>query len=175
MPPKVTVAPMAPSTDVTNAPLSSDEAARIALRLQPSLGDAVGALQTAKGRTRQIGAGLNPQVYVNAGYDQISSISGPTTASTEASAGLGPLGASPLYRYSTGAALRQLIFDFNQTRNLASGRSRALEGVAAANLTRAQLDLVFAVKSAFYDYTNAHRLVSSQRGERCTTGSGNSI
>jgi outer membrane protein len=158
VPPKIVLPITAPSADVPNAPLGSDEAARIALRLQPSLGDAIGALQTARGRTRQIGAGLNPQVYLNGGYNQVTSISGPTTASTEASAGLGPLGPSPVYLYAGGAAIRQLIFDFNQTRNLVR-QSKALEGVAAANLTRAQLDLVFAVKSAFYDYTNTRRLV----------------
>ncbi len=156
-PPKIQIPSSTAASEIPNSPLSSDEAARIALRLQPSLGDALGALQAAQGKTRQVGAGLNPQFVVGAGYDQISSISGPTAA-TQAPSGLGPAGVSPVYRYSSGAALRQLLFDFNQTRN-AVRQSRALEGVAAANLTKAQSDLVLAVKSAFYNLTNAQRLV----------------
>jgi outer membrane protein len=143
---------------MSNLPLTADEAARIALKLQPSLGDAIGALQTAQGRTRQIGSGLNPQLVVGAGYDQISSISGATTATTQSPSGLSPLGTSPVYRYTSGAAIRQLLFDFNQTRNSVR-QSRALENVATANLNRAQSDLVLAVKNAFYNYTNARRLV----------------
>ena len=158
VPAKVPLPPAPAQLEIPNAPLSVDEAARIALKLQPSLGDAQAALQIQQGRTRQLGAGMNPQVWVNGGLDRTESISGPTTPSTELASGLGPLGANPLYTWSTGAAIRQLIYDFNQTRNYVR-QSEALEGVAAANLTRAQLDLIYSVKTAYYGYTNADRLV----------------
>ncbi len=146
------------SPDIPNTPLSVSEAERIALLHQPSLGDAYGALQSAKGRTRSVGAALNPQVVLNGGYNDISSISGAGVAPVEAPGGLSPLGTSPLYAVSGAAGIKQLLFDFNQTRNLVR-QSKALEGVAAANLTKAQSDLVFSVKTSFYTLANATRLV----------------
>lgn len=158
IPPKVPLPPAPAQSEIPNAPLSVEEAARIALKLQPSLGDAQAAIQIQQGHTRQIGANLNPQLWVNGGVDRVESISGPTTPSTELASGLGPLGANPLYTWSGGAAVRQLLYDFNQTRNMVR-QSEALEGVATANLTRAQLDLIYSVKQAYYAYTNAERLV----------------
>ncbi len=158
VPPEVTVpAPDAVNSDVSNAPLTADEAARIALRLQPSLGDAVGAIQTARGRTKEAQAAQNPQVIVGAGYDALGNISNNGVTISQAPTGTTTAGVSPAFKYSSAIALRQLLYDFNQTRNQVR-QNRSLAEAAEANLTRAQLDLIQTVKDAFYNYANAQRL-----------------
>ena len=158
IPPAVTLpAPESVNADVAGAPLTADEAARIALRLQPSLGDAAGAVQSAQGRTREAQSGLNPQVIAGLGYDSLHNVSNNTVGALSAPAGATTAGVSPTNRYSSAIALRQLIYDFNQTRNIVR-QNRSLTEAAEANLTRTQLDLVLSVKSAFYNYANAQRL-----------------
>ena len=67
-------------------------------------------------------------------------------------------GVSPAYPISTALGARQLLFDFNQTRNVIR-QSRALTDVALANLGRTQLGVVNNVETAFYNAVNAKRLV----------------
>ena len=158
VPPAVTVPPPASvNADVASAPLTADEAARIALRLQPSLGDAIGAAQSARGRTQQAQSALNPQVTVGAGYDSLNNLSNNTAGVLSAPSGTTSSGVSPTYRYSSTIALRQLLFDFSQTRNLVR-ENRSLTEAAEANETRSQLDLVLNVKTNFYNFANAQRL-----------------
>jgi outer membrane protein TolC len=61
--------------------------------------------------------------------------------------------------YTGAATVRQLLFDFNHTRDLVR-QAAALERVAAANLTRVQSDLILQVKQAFYTFTQNQRLVT---------------
>lgn len=158
VPPTVTVpGPDHPNAEVTNAPLTADEAARIALRLQPSLGVPQGTIEAARGRVRQTAAGLYPQVIAGVGYNSIQSLSGSTAV--QSPTGVTPAGVSPTYPYSSAVEVRQLLFDFNQTRNLVR-QNEALQAQAETNLTRAQQDLVLQVKDAFYNYANAQRLVN---------------
>ncbi len=135
---------------------------QIALHLQPSLGVQVGAIQTQEGRTRQTGSAENPQVIVGAGYDKIQGIAGqhvtPTSPVQASSTGL-PLGVSPIYQYTGAAAARQLLYDFNLTRNLVR-QSEALERSDRQALTVAQLNLVLSVKQDFYNYASALRVVA---------------
>lgn len=148
-----------PTPEATNAPLTADEAARIALKLNPTVASALGAIETAHGRTRQSGAALNPQLVLATGYDQISSIAGRGFAPPQAPNGSTVVGVSPEFRYSSLVEAKQLIYDFNLTRNVVR-QNRALEDVALASLTRVQQDLVFAVKNAFYGFLAAQHLVS---------------
>jgi len=158
IPPAVTVpAPDTANAEVSAAPLTADEAARIALRLQPSLGDAAGAIQSAQGRTKEAKSGLNPQVIVGLGYNSLNNLSSSPAGVLSAPTGTTTAGVSATNQYSSAIALRQLLFDFNQTRNLVR-QNRSLTQAAEANLTRAQLDLVLSVKNAFYNYANAQRL-----------------
>jgi outer membrane protein len=159
-------APVAPGSAQTaardfSATLTSDDAVQIALHLQPSLGVQIGAVQIQQGRTRQIGSAENPQVVVGAGYDNIQGIAGqnvtPSTPVEASTTGL-PSGVSPLYAYTGGIAARQLIYDFNMTRNLVR-QSEALERSNRQALTVAQQNLVQNVKSDFFNYVNALRLV----------------
>ncbi|BDI28220.1 multidrug transporter [Capsulimonas corticalis] len=156
-PPVTTPPPDAVNADVAGAPLTADEAARIALRLQPSLGDATGAAQSARGRTQEAKSAQNPQVIAGAGFDTVSKISGDATGVLTAPTGATSAGVSPTYKYSTSIALRQLLYDFHQTRNLVR-QNRSLTEAAEANVTRSQQDLVLTVKTNFYNYANAQRL-----------------
>ena len=56
------------------------------------------------------------------------------------------------------ATLRQLIYDFNHTRDLVR-QSQALERAASQNLTRVQYDLVLQVKQAYYQLVQNAQLV----------------
>ena len=160
--------PPAPKTpgqpnEYSNNPLTADEAARIALKLQPSLGAPAGAIQTQQGRTQQTGSVQNPQFLVGLGYDKIGSLAGQPSTGLEAPNELEPLGISPVYQFSGGAAIRQLLFDFNQTRNLVR-QSEALEKAAEQNLSQAQLQLLVDVRTGFFTYVNAIRLVKVNEG-----------
>jgi outer membrane protein len=144
-----------------NTPLTADESVRIALHQQPSLGLQVGAIQTQQGQTKEVGAPLHPIATVQAGYDNVQAI-GPAASGAasppEAPSTLVPEGVSPVYPYSVAGAAKQLLFDFNMTRNLVN-QSEALERAAEQNLTTAQLSLALNVKTDFYNYVSAIRLV----------------
>src|ERR1700734_1109380 len=103
------------SPDVPNAPLTADEAARIALKLQPSIQQAIGSVKQAHGIKVEDESQLLPQVLVGGGIDFIHSLSG---AGTQIEAPfLAPiLGISEVYRYDGAAQVKQLIYDFNHTR-----------------------------------------------------------
>jgi outer membrane protein TolC len=156
--PPVLTLPMFPNTEVPNEPLTADEAARIALKLQPSISNAQGAVKQARGEEVQVAAQLYPQVNLGAGYDYIRSLSGPMTV-VQGPYLLPLAGVSETNAYNGAAQIKQLIFDFNHTRELVS-QDRDLVRVAEANLSAQQLTVVFNVKQAFYAYANAERLVA---------------
>ena len=153
VPPKIET-PQGSSTPLGR--LSAQEAAKIALRLQPSIANAKGVVQTTQGRTPQAGAAQNPQLILGAGYDKLTSLSGgnPVSAPT----GSTPSGVAPTFASSSTLAVRQLLFDFNLTRNLVRQNS-ALSDAAMANLDRTQQDVVNEVENNFYNELNAKRLV----------------
>lgn len=140
--------------DTPRAPLTADEAARIALRRQPTVAGAQSGVAAAQGRTEQARSGLLPSVSVGAGYSYVQQfltqggVSAPTAASTGLTSG-----------YQATATLRQLLFDFDRTR--AAVRQAAVqEKAAGANLTKVQADLVLQVKQAFYAFAQNTRLVA---------------
>jgi outer membrane protein len=121
--------------------------------------NAKGAIVNQQGHTRQIGAANHPQVLAAGGFDSFRSISGNGYNPADAPNILLIPGVSPAASYVGELETRQLIYDFNQTRNLVR-QSESLEGVAESNLTRTQFDLVLNVKSLFYAYASARRLVT---------------
>ena len=240
VPPAIVIPPPpAPTSDVPGRPITADEAARIALRLQPNIAIARANIAAQQGRTQQVRSGLLPQVSLLGSYTHIETLStergggtvtpvgtGSGTGTTSGSGGsvstsgssggtgststggVGILGGSgsgtsggtgtgstttgsggtgSTSGSSTGggsstgtstgtttgtggattvtqlgasnvatgeglvgqATLRQLIFDFNHTRDLVR-QSAALEKAAFQNLTRVQYDLVLQVKQAYY-------------------------
>ena len=160
LPPAVELpAPPTPSA-TPEQPLTADEAARIALRLQPDVTVADAGITAAAGRTQQARSGLRPNVGVGASYTRDQSISG--SSSRSSTGGTGGTVEGDRFGGSSGtrisANVGQLLFDFNRTRNLVR-EAAARERAAGANLTRVQSDLVLRVKQAFYTYVQNTRLV----------------
>lgn len=158
MQPRITETPIPPAVelaapsgvldDVPNRPLTADEAAQIALRHQPGIRTAEAGVSGAQGRVQAAKSGLLPSLGVNASHTRVDS-NGVQIGGSLSGAG------SDGYQLS--AAARQLLFDFNHTRDLVRQAS-AQRRSADANLTRAQSDLTFQVKQAFYAYVQASRL-----------------
>jgi outer membrane protein TolC len=144
LPPTVELAaPSAMPADVPNRPLTADEAATIALHYQPTITIAQGTLTEAAGAREQAKSGLFPSLSVGTGYVGVNA--SPSSLIVNQIPGKGESG------YMTFATLRQLVFDFNHTRELAR-EAADRERAAKADLTRAQSDLVLQVKQAFYTY-----------------------
>jgi outer membrane protein len=154
LPPPVALdAPPQPSADAPQRPLTPEEAVAIALRHQPSLAVAAAGVTDARGVTRSARAGLKPSVAVSAAYNHVDG-----TAS-----GGGQLqGVSGANGYLFATSVRQLIYDFDHTRDLVR-QALAAERSAGAGLTKAQADLVLRVKLAFYGYVQALRLAEVAR------------
>ncbi len=162
LPPPVELPPPpALPTDVPNRPLTADEAVQIALRHQPSVTVADAGIAAAQGRTRQARAGLLPTLGVGVGYTRVQAITSGSGnnggGGTTSSGGNGSVVTAPGYQAS--ANVRQLLFDFNHTRDLVR-QATAQERGASANLTRVQADLVLQVKQAFYTLTQNERLAT---------------
>ncbi|HZT40765.1 MAG TPA: TolC family protein [Chthonomonadaceae bacterium] len=153
LPPPVTLpAPPTVPSDVPNRPLTADEAAQIALYHQPSVTNAVAGITAAQGVTQQVRAGLLPTLGVNFGYTGEHQIAGPSGSSSGSRS-------STTIPWSGTAEVRQLIFDFNHTRDLVR-QAEMQEQVAGANLTAVESTLVLQVKQAFYTLMQDLRLVS---------------
>ena len=78
VPPPVAV----PSLGQALAPLTADEAARLALRLQPAIEDARGLAESARGRARQQGSDLGPTLAVTGSLSRSDRIRGNGGTST---------------------------------------------------------------------------------------------
>jgi len=143
--------------DVPDRPLTAEEAARIALRNRPDVTVARAGVAAAQGRTQQARSGLLPSVGVGAGYTRTESLSSPGGGGGGVGGAVGGTFVSAS-GYQGSITLRQLLYDFERTRNLAH-QAGAEERAAVANLTRVQADLVLLVKRAFYDYIQNVRLV----------------
>ncbi|HEY3333581.1 MAG TPA: TolC family protein [Capsulimonadaceae bacterium] len=139
--------------DLPAAPLTADEAARVALRHQPTIVAATGGVTSASGRTQQARSGLLPTVGVSAGYSNAVDIGGGgTTVSGVTSSATGG-------SMNGVISLRQLLYDFGHTSALSNAAS-ALERASVNSLTRTQADTVLTVKQNYYGYTQALRLVT---------------
>lgn len=159
LPPPVTLPPpTTPDADAPSRPLTADEAARIALLRQPDVTVARALAEAAEGRTQTARAGLRPTVGVGAGYSRVESISGSGGGGTTGGGAGGSTVTAAGYQASANA--RQLLFDFNNTRERVR-QAGAAERAAEQNLTRVQADLVLQVKRAFYDFVQQTRLVEA--------------
>ena len=177
VPPPVGIA----AVNAALAPMTVEEAVRLALRLQPSIEDARGALQSAAGRTRQQSSNLGPTLGVTGTLSRSDSIRGNgssftsgtgTGGTTGGSTGGGTGGNTGNAGSTTGTGTRglfssgrlalaftQLLFDFGRTRDQIR-QQRALEGAAAANLSTAQIDAALDVRQRFADLLQNRRLVA---------------
>lgn len=144
--PVVLPAPAKIAAEVSNRPLTADEAARIALCRQPNVFIAQAGVIAAKGREVQAKSGLLPTVNTGATYTNVALA--PTGSVTSGTAS----------GFQITAGVQQLIFDFNHTRDVVR-QSSAQERSASAGLTKVQSDTVLQVKQAFYTYAQDMRLV----------------
>ena len=129
LPPPVTLpAPETVPADVPNAPLTATEAAQIALHHNPAIVVAQQGVIASQGRVQQAKSGQAATLGFTAGYTDLAHTNNN--------------GKGVSNGFSTGASVRQLLYDFNHTRD-AVRQSVTLEQSAQANLTRAQSDLVF--------------------------------
>ena len=155
VPPPVRV----PTIGEALAPLTAAEAVRLALRLQPSIDDARGALESAGGRTRQTASNLGPTVGVTGTLSRSDSLRGGTSSGGNAGTTTGA-GSSGLFSSGRLAlAVTQLLYDFGRTRDLVR-QQRALEGAANENLTTTQLNVALDVRQFLADLAQNRRLVA---------------
>lgn len=157
VPPRVDV----PTLGAALAPLTSDEAVRLALRLQPAIENARGQLESAGGRTRQTASNLGPQFGVTGSLSRTDRLGGSGSAfGGTGTTGGGSAGGGGIFTSGRLAiAAEQLLFDFGRTRDLVR-QQRALEGATRENLTVVQLDVALEVRQRFADLLQTRRLVA---------------
>lgn len=153
--PVVIAPPASTNKEVPNRPVTAEEAARIALRLQPSIAVARDSVLAQQGITQQIRAGILPQVAIQGAYNHIEVLTSQATGASSVTSLTGAEGITAT------ATLRQLVYDFNHTRDLIR-QSVAQEQAASYNLTATQLNLVLSVKQAYYQVVENHHLVEVQ-------------
>jgi outer membrane protein TolC len=136
--------------DVPNRPLTGAEAVAIALHHQPSVDVAIAGVAGAQARTQETAAALKPNANVSESWTGVHT-NVPIVAT------FGSPGAS-VSGYVFTSAVRQLIYDFNHTRDLVR-QSLAEERLFGATLTKTQADLVLQVKQDFYSYLQDVRLI----------------
>ena len=147
LPPPVALPPPAEAPAAApTAPITAAEAVAIALHNQPAVAVASAGVAAAQGRTQATRAALQPQLALTAGINA-SDVQG-----NENGAGAPP-------NFQAAATLRQLVYDYDHTRDLVR-QAQAQESVARAALTTVQADLVLRVKRAFYSHWQSVRLVT---------------
>ncbi len=149
MPPPIAIA--APPTVIgeVSHPLTAKEAAQIALKYQQSLVTSAADVLSASGRAQEARSSLYPNLGISGSYSRSENFRIPDS-------GVGLAGGPG---YNSSATLRQLIFDFNKTRDVVSQAS-AQEDAAKHSYTSDQSNLVFQVKQAFYSFVQNIHLVT---------------
>ena len=84
---KLPAPPQAAPADVTNRPLTADEAAQIALHHQPNVMSAKAGVTSAKGSTMQARSGLYPLMSVTGGYSHTNTIASEVSSNTPSGSG----------------------------------------------------------------------------------------
>lgn len=131
----------------TNTVLTVEEAVRLALAYHPAVVQAVQELAAATAQARSAAAGYWPGVSASAGYTR-------QTANTKPGQSGGPSGD----RYSASLGFDLLIYDFGKTP--ATVRQACERRLAAEQALRAaRNDVVYAVRTAFYDVCRARELL----------------
>jgi outer membrane protein len=175
LPVKISI-PGGPPND-GDRPLTAAEAARLALRVQPSLRLAEADLLAAEGRLQVAKSGLLPTLTLSATYGREIVVSHgvfsfPTAGSSSSSSGTSGTTTTTTTGVFSGLgstlALKQLLFDFGHTRNLVR-QADAEAGAAKQGLTLAQLNLVYAVKQSFYTYVEDLALVAVEQANVANT------
>lgn len=167
IPPRVDV----PTIGSALAPLTADEAVKLALRLQPAIEVARGNLQQAAGRTRQTASNLLPAIGLGGSLSRTDVLRGGRTSGSTGnggSIGLGSVTGGGLFTSGNFAVTAtQLLFDFGRTRDLVR-QQRAIEAAAGEDVTIANLDVALDVRQRLADLAQATRLVKVAEGNVTT-------
>ncbi len=142
------------STEASSHPISADEAALIALRLQPSITVAQAQAQAAHAQVTEALAGMLPSLSVGSSYDWVRQFSTSGTGST----------ATNSNGWSNSVSAHQLLFDFFKTVDQVK-QARATAKAADYSLTAAQANLVYSVKQQFYSVVQNLQLVDVYTAE----------
>ena len=177
-----------PTLGTALAPLTEEEAVRLALRLQPSIEDARGVLQSAEGRARGQASDLGPTLAITGSLSRSDSLRGNGGTSTTGTSGSGGTGSTGGTGTGTGTGgtgstggtgnassfrsgtsglfssgrlaigVTQLLYDFGRTRDRVR-QQRALAGAAGADLQSAGLDVARDARQRLADLAQGQRLV----------------
>lgn len=135
---------------------SLEDLERIALSYHPSVCQATQALESARAQLMMTRSGWMPQVSASGGYKR-------STANT---AGRNPYSAKTSGSWSGSLGLDQLLYDFGK---LDAAERQSVEAIAAAEcqLRQTQIDVVYAVRTAFFGlHRKVHLLTVAQESER---------
>lgn len=143
------VLPDAPLPDeIGSKPISADDAAMVAVKLQPNVTIALAQAAAARGQVTQAISGLLPTASATSQYEWLYQFnlqhSGGATSTANG--------------WVNSVALRQLIFDFAKTIDqVREAKSNAK--AAEYNLSAVQANLVYSVKQQFYTVLQNRKLV----------------
>ena len=154
--PKFTPAPLPQDIklgdDLVVVKVTAAEAGHIAMEKSPKLRLARALLAGAHGNTISAQSGLLPQVSVNASRNEVDVVRGGSSSSGNSNGGGG---------YTASLSVSQLIFDFGHQLAL-TRQAIANEKAAFHGLSRAEQDVIFSTKAAFYTFTLDAALVTVQ-------------
>ena len=150
-PPPISISPLPGTSPNSVKPITAEEAGLIALKHQPQIAIARGALQMAHGSTLIAADLLLPGVTVTTGYLQAYQLN---FGGGEAEAG----GRGTSAGFTSSASVGQLLFDFGRTLDTVR-ENEALERSRGFALTASESDSVYAAKQAFYTYVQALRSI----------------
>ncbi len=137
--------------EISNAPITADEAARIAVAKSPVVEGVRQDANAAAGRTRQSRAGLNPSMSLSSAATQLKAIDESATTS-------GNRVGSLTQGIQSSLTVRLLVLDFNHARDLMR-QATSFEDSAIRNITRAESDTALLAKLAFYTFAQNTQLV----------------
>jgi outer membrane protein len=132
-------------------PLTADDAAAIALQLQPNVTIALANAKIAEAQAREALAGLLPDVSLSAGYQYLTRLGHLGTSTTLSSANASG--------FSSSITVSQLLFDFNRTYDKVR-EARASAKASGYSLTAVQANLVYSVKQEFYLVRQDNQLIT---------------
>lgn len=154
--PVPTLAPVIISGDLKSVAIKPDEAARIAVEKNPKIRIAKAAVDFAHGKLLEAKAPALPNITLGSALNDTTPL-GTSSGSATTSSG----GAAASQGASTSATLKFLIFDFGHT--VATIRqSSATERAAFHAYTRAEQDIAYQAKQAYYGLLQNEGLVRVQ-------------
>ena len=151
LPPIELLGPPKADQTIANAPLTVDEAVKIAIAHQPQLTISKATADAAHGQTLQAQSALNPTVAVNGSGTRTQILTGGNGSTTSGSSVFDGLAGS--------IAVNQLIFDFNRTRDQVR-QAAALERAAYRNYDQTIQDVILQVKQNYYAFLQAKQQVT---------------